>query len=383
MSIPLLALALAAFGIGTTEFVIMGLLPDIAGDLQVSLPGAGMLVSGYALGVALGSPLVAIAMARLPRKQALLGLMALFVVGNLGCALAPGYHLLMAARIVTSLAHGAFFGIASVVAAGLVPRERRAQAVAFVLAGLTLANVLGVPFGTALGQYAGWRATFWVVSAVGVAAAAAIAWALPAGLPGSRGGLAREFGALGHWRVALPMGLSMLASISIFSVFTYITPLLHQAAGLGGNEVTWTLLLFGVGLTIGNLVGGRLADWRLRPAVAGSFGLLLLVLVVFTYTSRFPVPAVVTVTVWGALAFALISPLQMWVVDAARDAPNLASTLNQSAFNLGNSIGAWTGGAAITAGLQYRELPWLGACYAAIGLTLAIVAALPQQHAAA
>ncbi len=383
MSLPLLALALASFGIGTTEFVIMGLLPDIADDLQVSLPGAGMLVSGYALGVALGSPLVAIAMARLPRKQALLGLMALFVVGNLGCAMAPDYRLLMVARIVTSLAHGAFFGIASVVAAGLVPRERRAQAVAFVLSGLTLANVLGVPFGTALGQQAGWRSTFWVVSAVGVLAAAAIAWALPAGLAGTKDGLARELGALRHWRVALPMALSMLASISIFSVFTYITPLLREAAELSAHAVTLTLLLFGVGLTVGNLLGGRLADWRLRPAVAGSFALLMLVLVLFTYTSRFAGPAVATVTLYGALAFALISPLQMWVVDAARDAPNLASTLNQSAFNLGNSIGAWAGGAALTAGVAYRELPWLGACYAAIGLSLAVFAMLPREHVAA
>jgi DHA1 family inner membrane transport protein len=342
-----------------------------------------MLVSGYALGVALGSPLVAIAMARLPRKQALLGLMALFVVGNLGCAMAPDYRLLMVARIVTSLAHGAFFGIASVVAAGLVPRERRAQAVAFVLSGLTLANVLGVPFGTALGQQAGWRSTFWVVSAVGVLAAAAIAWALPAGLAGTKGGLARELGALRHWRVALPMALSMLASISIFSVFTYITPLLREAAGLSAHAVTLTLLLFGVGLTVGNLLGGRLADWRLRPAVAGSFALLMLVLVLFTYTSRFAGPAVATVTLYGALAFALISPLQMWVVDAARDAPNLASTLNQSAFNLGNSIGAWAGGAALTAGVAYRELPWLGACYAAIGLSLAVFAMLPREHVAA
>ena len=383
MSLPLFALAIASFAIGTTEFVIMGLLPDVAQDLHVSVPQAGYLVSGYALGVALGSPLVAILIARLPRKSALTGLMGLFILGNLGCALAPDYRMLLLARVVTSLAHGAFFGIGSVVAAGLVPREHRTRAVAFLLAGLTLANVLGVPLGTALGQVAGWRTTFWVVTGIGVVAAGAIALALPSGLRGSSGGLGREFGALLHWRVLSPMLISMLASVSLFSVFTYIAPLLQDVAGIAPRAVTWVLLLFGVGLTVGNLIGGRMADWRLIPSVTGSYAALVLVLAVFAYTCHFPVPAIVTVSVWGALAFALVSPLQIWVVDAARDAPNLASTLNQSAFNLGNSIGAWAGGSVIAGGLGYAELPWLGASVAAAGLGLTVITTMQRRRVAA
>ena len=380
MSFSLVALAIASFAIGTTEFVIMGLLPDVAGDLHVSLPRAGLLVSGYALGVALGSPLVAIATARLPRKSALLGLMGLFILGNLGCALAPDYRLLMVARLLTALAHGAFFGIASVVAAGLVAQERRAQAVAVVFAGLTLANVLGVPLGTALGQAAGWRATFWVVTAIGLLAAGAIAWALPSGLRGSRGGLLGELNALRHWPVVLPMLISMLVSISLFSVFTYITPLLRQVAGLTEHQVTWALLLFGVGLTIGNLVGGRLADWRLVPSVTAIHGALVLVLATFAYACHFLVPAVATIAVWGAVIFALIAPLQTWVVNAASAAPNLAATLNQSAFNLGNAIGAWVGGTAISYGFPFAELPWFGAAVASVGLTLTVIATHDRRH---
>ena len=381
MPLPLLALAIASFGIGTTEYVIMGLLPDVARDLHVSVPAAGMLVSGYALGVAVGSPLVAIAIARLPRKAALLALMGLFILGNLGCALAPDYRLLMLARVVTSLAHGAFFGIGSVVAAGLVPRERRTQAVAMLLAGLTLANVLGVPLGTALGQIAGWRATFWAVTAIGLVAACAIAFLLPSGLRGSAVGLQREFAVVCQGKVLIPMLLSTLGSVSLFSVFTFITPLLLHVTGLGPHQVTWALLVFGVGLTIGNLVGGRLADWRLTTSVAASYAAVVLVLVVFAGTSHAPLPAVITLAVWGAVAFALIAPLQMWVMDAASDAPNLASTLNQSAFNLGNSIGAWAGGAAIASGLGYGGLPWLGAGVAAVGLVLTVTFILRRQQA--
>ena len=372
-SYALLALAIASFGIGTTEFVIMGLLPDVAGDLHTSVPRAGMLVSGYALSVALGSPVVAVVTARLPRKTALLALMGVFITGNLCCALAPSYALLMAARVLTALAHGAFFGIGALVAVGLVERAKRTQAVAMLLAGLTVANVFGVPLGTALGQAAGWRAAFWAVSAIGVVAAAALALALPSGMRGSSSPLTHEFRALGQRRVLLPMLISTLASISLFSVFTYIAPLLQQVSGLAPRQVTWALLLFGVGLTMGNLIGGRLADWRLVPSVIASFSSLVVVLLLFAFTCHFWLAGVVTLMVWGGIAFALISPLQMWVVDASSDAPNLASTLNQGAFNLGNSIGAWMGGAAIGAGVSYAQLPLLGAVVAALALGVTLV----------
>ena len=374
LSRPILALAAASFGIGTTEFVIMGLLPEVADSFGVSVPRAGLLVSGYALGVAVGAPIVAIATARLPRKAALLVLMAVFLVGNLGCALAPSYDLLMLARVVTAFAHGAFFGIGAVVAATLVPREQRTQAVALMFAGLTLANVLGVPFGTALGQVAGWRATFWAVVVLGLAAAAAILAYVPGGLPGSRGGLAGEFRSLKRWPVLLPMLVSTLASVSLFTVFTYITPLLEDVSGLTPGQVTGALLLFGIGLTLGNLAGGRLADRRLMATVIGSFSALVLVLALFAFTAKAALPAVLTLPVWGALVFALVAPLQVWVVEAATDAPNLASTLNQGAFNLGNATGAALGGAVVTAGFGYGSLPWFGAGIALVALALTLTA---------
>jgi DHA1 family inner membrane transport protein len=372
ISRPILALAAASFGIGTTEFVIMGLLPDVAGSLHVSIPQAGYLVSGYALGVVVGAPIVAIATAALPRKTALLALIAIFIIGNLGCALAPSYGLLMAARIVTAFAHGAFFGIGAVVASDLVPREQRAQAVSLMFAGLTLANVLGVPFGTALGQAAGWRTAFWAVVAIGIVAGAAIIRYVPSGLPGTRGGLIREFRALGRWPVLLPMLISTLASVSMFSLFTYITPLLEDVTGISPRAVTGVLLAIGVGLTIGNLLGGRFADRNLLHTIIGGFIGLVAVLVLLFFASASIVATLPLLIVWGGLAFALVSPLQIWVVDAATDAPNLASTLNQGAFNLGNATGAWLGGAALTFGAGYQQLPLLGAVVAliALGFTL-------------
>ena len=371
-SLPILALAIASFGIGTTEFVIMGLLPDVARSFAVTVPQAGYLVSGYAMGVVIGAPLVAMATARLPRKTALLGLMAVFLVGNLGCALAPTYWLLLLARIVTAFAHGAFFGIGAVVARDLVPRERRAQAVALMFAGLTLANVLGVPFGTALGQAAGWRAAFWAVVAIGVLAGFAIVAWIPTGLPGSKNGLGSEFRTLRRWAVLQPMLISTLASVSLFSVFTYITPFLETVTGLSPHSVTLALLAVGVGLTAGNFVGGWLGDRSLMGTVVGCFAGLIAVLLVLAVVSHWEVPTLAVLVAWGALAFALVSPLQIWVLEAATDAPNLASTLNQGAFNLGNATGAWLGGAALTAGVDYARLPWIGAAVAvvALGLTL-------------
>jgi DHA1 family inner membrane transport protein len=372
ISRPILALAAASFGIGTTEFVIMGLLPNVAGSLHVSIPQAGYLVSGYAMGVVVGAPIVAIATAALPRKTALLGLMALFIIGNLGCALAPTYGLLMTARILTAFAHGAFFGIGAVVASDLVAREQRAQAISLMFAGLTLANVLGVPFGTALGQAAGWRAAFWAVVAIGVFAGLAIVRYIPTGLPGSRGGLVREFRALGRWPVLLPMLISTLASVSMFSLFTYITPLLEDVTGISPRGVTGVLLMIGVGLTVGNLLGGRLGDRNLLRTIVGGFAGLIVVLIILFFASRSIVPTLPLLILWGGLAFALVSPLQIWVVDAATDAPNLASTLNQGAFNLGNATGAWLGGVALTAGASYQQLSLLGALVAAIALSFTL-----------
>jgi len=371
--LPLLALALASFGIGTTEFVIMGLLPDVAGDLGVTIPHAGLLVTGYALSVAFGSPFLALATARMDRRRALLLLIGIFILGNLLCALAPNYALLMAARIVTALCHGAFFGLGAVVAATLVPEQKKAQAIAMMFAGLTLANVLGVPFGTALGEAVGWRSTFWAVVIIGFAAAFALyAW-LPRDIPAPRMQFIHEARSLGSTQVILAMLISVAVSASLFSVFTYITPILENVTVISPHEVTFMLLLFGVGLTAGNFIGGWLGDWKLMPSVIGILALLIPVLGLFTLTTASLVPAAATVFCWGFLAFALVSPLQMRVVNEAAQAPNLASTLNQGAFNLGNAAGAWVGGLALTEGLAYRELPWIGVALAVVAFTLSFL----------
>ncbi|MEE7502989.1 MFS transporter [Methylobacterium sp. C33D] len=372
--LPILALAVASFGIGTTEFVIMGLLPEVAQSFGVTIPQAGYLVSGYAMGVVVGAPIVAIATAGLPRKTALLALMAVFLAGNLGCALAPSYGLLMAARILTAFAHGAFFGIGAVVARDLVPREKRTQAVSLMFAGLTLANVLGVPLGTALGQEAGWRATFWAVVAIGLVAGLAIQVCVPDGLPGTRGRLVSEFRALGRWPVLRPMLISTLSSVSFFTVFTYITPFLTGVTGFTSQGVTGVLFAAGTGLTVGNLLGGHLADRGPMATIIGSFLGIVAALLALAAVAHHPALTVAVVVLWSGLVFALVSPLQIWVVEAASDAPNLASTLNQGAFNLGNATGAWIGGTALTLGAGYGQLPLIAAAVSLVGLGLVLTA---------
>ncbi len=386
---PLFALALAAFAIGTSEFVIMGLLPDLSRDLGVSIPSAGLLVTGYAMGVVIGAPILAVATARLPRKRALLTLIGTYGLGNLLCAVSPSYGLLMGARVLTALCHGAFFGIGSVVAAELVPANRRGQAIAVMFSGLTLANVLGVPAGTALGQAAGWRATFWVVVGIAAAATAAIAWALPRLPKPSNTHLLGEFAVLRKPQVLLAMMISVLSSASLFSVFTYIAPMLETVTHLSPHTVSWLLLLFGVGITAGNFLGGRLADWRLMPSVAGTLVALIATLAILTLTLQAAVPVAATLLVWGVLTFTVATPLQMRVVDSAPEAPNLVATLNQGAFNLGNASGAWLGGLAIGAGVSYESLPWLGAALGAVALALTVLAmtlgrrTLPERTATA
>jgi DHA1 family inner membrane transport protein len=376
MPLPLLALAIASFGIGTTEFIIMGLLPDLSRDLHVSIPSAGMLVTGYALGVTFGAPLVALATARLPRKAALLALIGVFIAGNFLCAVAPTYTLLLLARILTALCHGAFFGIGAVVATGLVERRLRSRAVAMMFSGLTLANILGVPLGTILGQALGWRAAFWAIVPIGVLAAIALAVLLPR-QPNAHGTrLLREFAVLRRPQVVLAMSMSALASASLFSVFTYVTPLLETVTGLAPHQVSIVLLLFGIGITIGNLAGGRLADWRQMPALIGILATLALVGASLVWASHAAMPAVIALVAWGAVSFAPGAALQTRVVDQAFEAPNLASTLNQSAFNLGNAMGAWAGGAAIGFGAAYDALPWLAAAFATTAALLAVVSLL-------
>ncbi|CCV09008.1 putative efflux protein; MFS family [Mesorhizobium metallidurans STM 2683] len=374
MPLPILALAIASFCIGTTEFVIMGLLPEVAADLGVSIPSAGLLVTGYALGVVFGAPVIALATAHLPRKPVLVGLASLFVVGNLFCAIAPNYWTLMAARVFTAFGHGAFFGIGSVVAASLVPRNKRASAMALMFAGLTLSNILGVPGGTALGEAFGWRATFLAVVGIGLISVAAIAWLVPSDVAQpSSGGLLGEVRVLGKLQVWLAMLISALASASLFTVFTYIKPYLTDVSGLSTGAVTWVLLLFGGGMTIGNIIGGRLADWKLMPTVIGTLLMLALLLLGFAQFGAVAVVAISMVFLWGLLVFVVVPPLQIRVVEAASEAPNLAATLNQGAFNVGNASGAWIGGLALSFGVSYANLPLVGAALALLAVAVAVM----------
>ncbi len=377
---PLMALAVAAFGIGTSEFIIMGLLPDLARSFGVSIPKAGALVTGYALSVTIGAPLVAMATARLERKRALLLLMGVFTLGNFACAIAPSYNLLFAARVLTALCHGAFFGIGSVVAANLVPRNQRAQAIALMFSGLTLANVLGVPAGTALGQALGWRSSFWAIVPIGVAAAAAVFWLVPTQAAGSSR-LAHEFRVLRNPRVLLVLAMSVLCSASLFCVFTYIAPTLETVTRVSPHGVTIVLLLFGVGITVGNLVGGALSDWRPMRFLVGALLALLASLAALYFAEPYAIPMVATVLVWGAIQFAAGAPLQSRIVDQASAAPNLASTLNQGAFNLGNASGASLGGMLLTYGVGYRQLPIASGAVTLVTLVLALYSAhLDRKH---
>ena len=372
MPASLIVLALSAFAIGTTEFVIMGLLPNVAADLGVSIPGAGWLVTGYALGVAIGAPFMALATAHWPRKRALLALMGIFIVGNLLCAMATGYGMLMLARVVTALCHGAFFGIGAVVAASLVPENRRASAVALMFTGLTLANVLGVPLGTALGQAAGWRSTFWAVAAIGVVALLGLWRVLPSDRNQTRADLRRELLALrglGFW---LALSMTVFFAASMFALFTYVAPLLQEVTGVSPRGVTGTLLLIGLGLTLGNFIGGRLADWRLATSLVGIFIALALTSAALRWTGHAVLPAEITLFLWAAAAFAAVPALQINVVTFGKDAPNLVSTLNIGAFNVGNALGAWVGGLVLDHGLGLTAVP-----LAASGLALlALIATL-------
>ncbi|KAA6046489.1 MFS transporter [Pantoea sp. ICBG 1758] len=373
MPVALLALALSAFAIGTTEFVIMGLLPEVAGDLQVSIPSAGWLISGYALGVAIGAPIMALLTASLPRKRTLSLLMVIFIIGNVLCALAYSYNLLMLARVVTALCHGAFFGIGSVVAASLVAPGRQASAVALMFTGLTLANVLGVPLGTWFGQLFGWRATFWGVAIIGILAFIALIVSLPANKEEKPVHLASEISALANGRLWLSLLMTVCFAAAMFALFSYIAPLLLQVTGISDRGVSWTLFLIGAGLTAGNIIGGKLADWKVSFSLILSFSLIALFSLLFSWTSHALWLAEITLFLWAMATFATVPGLQINVVRHGKEAPNLVSTLNIAAFNVGNALGAWVGGAVIARGYGLTAVPVAAAAIAAVGLVVCVI----------
>lgn len=367
---PLLALAIGAFGIGVTEFAPMGMLPLIAADLGVSIPSAGLLISAYAMGVLIGAPLMTLTTARVPRRTLLISLMAIFTLGNLLSALADNYTFLMAARVLTSFNHGAFFGVGSVVAASVVAPDKRAGAVASMFLGLTIATIGGVPLATWVGEMFGWRSAFWGITALGVVAMLALRIALPA-LPADKGGnMLAEIRVLGRAPVLAALALTVLGSSAMFTVFTYIVPILREEAFASTAFVTAMLVLYGIGLTIGNVWGGRAADRSPDRTLIVSFSLLTLILVAFAIVMKWQAPAAVAILCWGIASFAIVPPLQMRVMAAAAEAPNLASAMNIGAFNLGNAIGAALGGAVIGANLGYPAVSLAGAAMAASALVL-------------
>ena len=376
MPLALYALTAGAFGIGVTEFVIMGLLLEVSHDLGVTIATAGMLISGYALGVVFGAPLLTALTARWPRKLVLLGLMGVFTVGNLACALAPTYGTLMAARVLTALAHGTFFGVGSVVATGLVAPERRASAIAVMFTGLTIANIVGVPFGTWLGQQFGWRATFWAVTAVGVVASLVVAVLVPKTAGEVETGSWRDdLKAIARGPVLLAFVVTVLGFAGVFAVFTYVAPMLTQITGFADSAVSPILLVFGGGLVVGNLLGGRLADRALNGAVLVTLAALAAVLALMAVALHDQIAAVAFVGLLGAAGFATVAPMQMWVLEKAKGAgQSLASSFNIAAFNLGNALGAWAGGAVIDHGPGLGYVPLVAALFPLGALGVALVA---------
>jgi MFS transporter, DHA1 family, inner membrane transport protein len=373
MPAALYALAAGAFGIGTTEFVIMGLLMQVAADLKVSIATAGLLISGYALGVFVGAPVLTVATSRLPRKMVLLGLMAIFTLGNLCCAIAPNYTVLLLARVITALAHGTFFGVGAVVATSLVAQDRKASAISIMFTGLTIATLLGVPAGAWLGLHFGWRSTFWAVAAIGIVAMIVIAALVPASHDNGKGIAVRdELRAIGNPAVLIGLVMTVLGFAGVFTVFTYIQPMLTQVTGFSEGAVSPILLIFGIGLIAGNLLGGKLADRRLMPALLLTLAVLIAVLLAMTFALHSKVFMVLFVGLLGVAAFATVPPLQLWVLHKANDAQSLASSLNIGAFNLGNALGAWLGGVVVAHGPGLSSLTWVAALITLAGLLVAL-----------
>ncbi|MCI4591947.1 MFS transporter [Sphingobium sp. BYY-5] len=378
---PLLALAAGAFGIGVTEFAPMGLLPVIARDLNVSIPAAGLLISAYAIGVMLGAPLMTLTTGRIPRRTLLIGLAGIFTLGNLIAALSDGYGMLLFARIVTSLNHGAFFGVGSIVAAGLVPPQRQAGAVAAMFMGLTIANVVGVPLATWAGEQIGWRAAFWGIAGLGLVTMAALRLTLPKMAAPADGDARSELRVLMRGPVLAALGLTVVGASAMFTVFTYITPILREQTHASIGFVTAMLVTYGVGLTVGNWLGGKFADRSVDRTLIVTLASLTIILFLFALLMPYAGPTAVLVFLWGVASFALVPPLQVRIMTAAADAPNLASAMNIGAFNLGNAIGAAIGGGVIAMGLGLPAVALAGAVMAALGLG-AIFLARPSKTAA-
>lgn len=371
--LALYALMAGAFGIGTTEFVIMGLLPEVSRDLQVSIPMAGLLITGYALGVAIGAPIMSLLMARFSRKSSLLWLMGIFTLGNLICAVAPDYTTLMIARVVTSFAHGTFFGIGAIVATGLVPKEKRAFALALMFTGLTVANVVGVPAGTWLGQMLGWRSTFWAVTLIGPIALAALYYLVPRDHHADKVHVTSEIDTLLQPQVIAGLLLTIIVDTGLFAILTYVAPILTDVAHFAPTAVAPVFLLFGVGMVVGNIIGAKLADIHLDKTLIGALIFIITILASFSWFAHNQMAVVSLVGLLGIAGFAAVPSLQIKILEKASGAPTLASAMNIGAFNIGNAAGAWIGGLVISHGLGLTSIGWIAACIVSIGLVLTVI----------
>lgn len=374
MPLALWALAIGAFGIGTTEFVIAGLLPDVAREFAISIPQAGQLATAYAIGVFVGAPALILLGSRVPRKQMLLILLSLFVIGNLITALSHSFGMALFGRVVTSLNHGAFFGMGSILAADLVAPNRRVSAIAFMFSGLTVATLLGVPAGTWLSQWVSWRATFVAITLVGLIAMAGVAAWVPVTPRPRDQKLTREFAAFRNPRVLLAMGITVLGPAAFFTTITYIAPMMTEVAGYSADAVIWLMVLFGVGLFIGNILGGRFADKALMPLLLLSLGGQTVVLLAFMYLAHNKIASAICIVLMAGFGFASVSPIQKLVMDkaAAAGASTMASAVNIGMFNLGNALGAWLGGWVIAAGFGYVAPNAAGAVLSIGALLLAL-----------
>lgn len=370
---PLIALAVGAFAIGTTEFSPMGFLPEIAADLSVSIPQAGLLISAYAVGVMIGAPLMTLWLARFPKRTALILLMAIFTIGNILATIAPNYLGLMAARLVTSLNHGAFFGLGSVVAASVVPKDKQASAVAMMFMGLTIANIGGVPLATWVGQNIGWRMSFAAITLLGIITMLALWKALPHQQQTEKPDVRAELKVLTRMPVVLALLTTVMSAGAMFALYTYIAPSLKVFTHASPELITFMLVLIGIGFSIGNHYGGKFADQSLDKTLIGFLVLLMLMMLLFPILATTTIGAAIALIIWGAAAFAVVPPLQMRVMTVAHDAPGLASSVNIGAFNLGNALGAVAGAAVLNLNLSYAAVSYTGATLSAIALILVLI----------
>lgn len=382
MPLPLIALFVAAFAFGTTEFVIAGVLPQVAAGLDVSVPTAGYLVSGYALGIAIGGPLLTLATAKISRKTLLIGLALAFIAGQLACALAPDFASMLLIRILVAVAHGAYFGVAMVVAIGLVREDQRGMAVALILAGLTVSNVVGVPAGSAIGNAFGWRMTFWAMFGLGLISLLAMIALLPrtTGASAPPAGLMTEVRVLGRQQVWTSLIMMLMLMMCQFVPFTYIAPMLQEVTGLDAAHVPLVLLLNGVGATIGVYLGGKIADWKPMQSLIVLPVIQAVVLTLMYFLSPYPLPMVCVVVLWGGLNFAIGTPIQTRILSWTADAPNLASSLIPSGFNVGIALAAFIGAQMLNGGFGYRDLPVLGVLTMLVAAGVALSSYVAEQR---